>query len=186
MSYICHRNDSLTHLNHKNGEDTMKKVVLLLTAVAFVLAGCGKSDEQKKMEADLWAQVTKLHDGQMAQVKGFDDLLGKVDATVAMHDTLAMKFPKELAGHNMDDLTAAKEKLTAVKASMDTWMKEFKPYNVDMPHTEAMTTMKKNVEDLTKMGTEIEGAIGAANTALDSHKAFAADLMTKMKAIKKK
>lgn len=164
----------------------MKKAVLLFTAVAFVLAGCGKSDEQKKMEADLWAQVTKLHDGQMAQVKGFDDLLGKIDATIATHNSLVMQFPKELAGHNMDDLTAAKEKLTTVKASMDAWMKEFKPYNVDMPHAEAMQTMKKNVDDLTKMGSEIDGAIAAANTAMDSHKAAAENLMAKMKSSKKK
>jgi uncharacterized lipoprotein YmbA len=164
----------------------MKKLLVLLIAVAFVLAGCGKSAEQKKMELDLSAQVQKLHDAGMASMKQVDELTGKIDAAVAMHDSLVKAFPKLAAGHPAEDLIAAKGKLASVKSAMDTWMKGFKPYNETMKHEEAVTMLKKNVEDLTKMKGEIDASVTAATTAIDAHAKAASELMAQAsKTIKK-
>ena len=42
--------------------------VVTLALVALVVAGCGKSADQLKMEGDLSKEITALHDGLMAKM----------------------------------------------------------------------------------------------------------------------
>jgi hypothetical protein len=123
----------------------------------------------------------KMHDGQMASLAGIKDLVAKIDETVANHEALAQKYAKHVAGHNADDLTAAKEKLLAVQSQMDTWMQGFKKYDEEAKHEEVMAQLTKYKDELTGMQGTIDEAMSAAKTALDSHAQFAADLMAKVK-----
>jgi multidrug efflux pump subunit AcrA (membrane-fusion protein) len=157
--------------------------------VAFVLAGCGKSEEMKRLEADLNGQVTKLHDAQMEQMKKMTDLLAGIDAAVAKTDSLATAVPSMAAQLKTDELKAAKNKLNAVKASMDEWMKTYKPYDINMKHEDAMVSMQDAKNALEKAQTQAQDAISAATAALDSSKKTADDVLahagTMMKKMKK-
>ena len=160
----------------------MKRYILplvLVLAVALLLVGCGKSAEMKKMEADLYASVTKMHDEGMALMNMANDMLGKVDAAIAESEKLAADHPKDVEGHGMNDLVAAKQKLSAAVASMKEWMAGFKPYDPTKKHEEVLAQLNKEKDGVAKVKANFDEAIAAATTAIGTHTAFAAELAAK-------
>ena len=126
----------------------------LLLVVAAALVGCGKSADMKKLEADLNAEIQKVHEKQMSSMKVLDSLTASLDATMAKHTELAAKFPKALEGHSADDIAAAKEQIAGAKSAMDSWMKAYKPYDETLPHEQVMAQLNKDMEGL--MGTQTQ------------------------------
>jgi truncated hemoglobin YjbI len=160
----------------------MKNIVLplvLVLAVSVTLFGCGKSAEMKKMEADLFASVKTMHDEGMGLMMKANELTGRIDEAIATFDKLAADHPKETAGHNADDLKAARQKLSGAVASMKEWMAGFKPYDEKTVHEEAMAQLAKTKEGITKVKDDFNSAIAAASKALDSQKTFADDMTAK-------
>jgi uncharacterized lipoprotein YehR (DUF1307 family) len=161
-------------------------LVTLAVLVAFVLAGCGKSEIQKKLESELNNEVMKMHDATMATITKATDLTSQLDGAVALQDSLAKRFPKAFEGKTTDDLTAAKQKLAGVKDEMEKWMKGHKAYDPNAKHDEILAQLKKDKEDLTKIKSDVEGAVAAATTAIESHKQLAADAVAKTANLVKK
>jgi hypothetical protein len=162
-------------------KSTLMTVALL---VAFVLAGCGKSEVEKKLESDLNNEVMKMHDVAMASLAKAKDL--DLDGVMATQDSLAKLFPKVFEGKNTDDLKAAKEKLAGVKAEMEKWMQGHKKYDPAMNHTEVLAQLKKDKDAVTKINDEVQSAVTAATAAVESHKQLAADAAAQaMKGVKK-
>ncbi len=161
-------------------------VPLLIAGAALLIAGCGKSADFKKLESDLFASLSSLHDEGMALMNKGSDLSAKVDDAIATYDSLAAKYPKEFAGQSSDDLKAAKEKLTNATTSMKEWMAGMKPYDPTMDHTEVMAQLSKAKEGITKVKADFQDAISSATTALEHHKAFAEEMTAKLaKTVKK-
>jgi PBP1b-binding outer membrane lipoprotein LpoB len=156
-------------------------ITAALLAVAVLLAGCGKSEMQTKLETELNDEITKLHDGAMATYNQAKDLTAEIDAAMANHTEMAAKYAKQFAGHSSDDLVAAKDKLAATVASMDAWMKEFKPYDPEMPHEQVIASLTKSKDDVMKMKTELETSVSEAMGVLNSHKTFAEQVMAGIK-----
>jgi hypothetical protein len=158
----------------------------LLAGAAMLIAGCGKSAEFKKLESDLFASVTAMHDDGMSLMNKGRDLSAKIDDAIAMYDSMAAKYPKEFEGHSNDDLKAAKEKLAGAAASMKDWMSGMKPYDPTMDHTEVMAQLTKAKDGITKVKGDFQEAISSATTALENHKAFAEEMAAKLaKTVKK-
>jgi hypothetical protein len=157
-----------------------------LMAVVLLISGCGKNDMEKKLEAELNAAVTKLHEEGMQLMKTLPDLQARIDVALSAHDSLGKLYPKLIEGHSSADLVAAKEKLTAAGTAMNTWMKEHKKYDEKMNHVDAMAVLNKEKDDLTRITGETTAAVDAAKTALASHAQFAQDLTAKAPGKKKK
>jgi len=158
----------------------------LLVAALLAIAGCGKSEEFKKMESDLVASVSTLHEDGMSLMNKGTDLSAKLDQAIAAYDSLAAKYPKQFAGQSSDDLKAAKEKLSAAAASMKEWMSTMKPYDPTMDHTEVMNQLTAAKDGIVKVKAQFQDAFTAATTALDNHKAFAEQVASNLtKGIKK-
>jgi hypothetical protein len=153
---------------------------VLMIAAAVLIAGCGKSDEFKKLESDLFASVTAMHDDGMSLMNKGTDFSAKIDDAVAMYDSMAAKYPKEFEGQSSDDLKAAKEKLASATLSMKEWMSGMKPYDPTMDHTEVMAQLTQAKDGITKVKGNFQDAFSAATTALDNHKAFAEQMAAKL------
>jgi len=153
---------------------------VLAIAVAVLVAGCGKSEEFKKLESTLYASVASLHDEGMAMMNKGADLSAQLDRAIAMYDSLAAKYPKQFEGQSSDDLKAAKEKLANATTSMKDWMAGMKPYDPSMDHTEVMAQLTKEKDSITKVKTDFQDAITSATAALEKHKAFAEDMTAKL------
>lgn len=163
--------------------------VILVALVALVLIGCGPSAEQKKMVADLTAEVTGMVDNVKNSLGKLDNVSGEITAAIAGADSLAQKNPKDAAAITdaVNQLKTAKERLMSVKDNVNSWVAAFKvPDLATMGFDKTMAQLKQDKEQLTTATSEIEGALGAANTALDGYKNLAASLMTKVAAKKKK
>jgi len=158
----------------------------LAMLVAFVLAGCGKSEIQKKLESELNNEVMKMHDATMTTITKAKDLTSQLDGAAAVQDSLAKLYPKAFEGKATDDLKAAKGKLAGVKDEMEKWMKGHKPFDPNGKHEEILAQLKKDKEDLTKIKNDVEGAFTAATTAIDNHKQLVTDAVAKTgKTVKK-
>lgn len=158
----------------------MKQALFALTlviAVAVLLAGCGKSEEMKKIESALNTEVMTKHDGLMKAMSGLDELSGQINAAVAKHDELVAKLPKYTAGMTSTDLTAAQEKITAAKSAMDEWMKGFKPYDPKGKHEEVVAGLTSAKDALTTIEKQFGDATAMAKDAVASHTKAADDLM---------
>jgi predicted nucleic acid-binding Zn-ribbon protein len=159
---------------------------LFVIAGALIASGCGKSEEFKKLESDLFASVKTMHDDGMGLMNKGRDLSAKIDDAIAMYDSMAAKYPKQFEGKSADDLKAAKEKLATAATSMKEWMSSMKPYDPTMDHTQAMAELTKAKDGIVKVKGEFQDAITAATTALDSHKALAEEMAAKLtKTVKK-
>jgi hypothetical protein len=60
-------------------------------------------------------------------------------------------------------------------------MKEFKPYDPEMPHEQVLTTLTKSKDDALKMKGELESAVSGAMSTLDAHRTFAEQVMAGIK-----
>lgn len=160
--------------------------LLLVLTVAVLIAGCGKSAQMKQMEADLYKSITTMHDEGMALMNKANEMLAGVDTSIAENEKLAAAHPKEVAAHSMDDLIAAKQKLAAAVVSMKEWMSGFKPYDPTKKHEEVMAELTKAKDGIAKVKVHFDEALAAAKTAIDTHTAFAAELMAKSQGPAKK
>jgi len=151
----------------------------LVLVVAAALVGCGKSADMKKLEADLNAEIQKVHESQMASMKVLDSLTASLDAATAVHTELAAKYPKALEGHSADDIAAAKEQIAGAKSAMDSWMKAYKPYDVSLPHEQVMAQLNKDMEGLMGMQTQLAAAMKTASDVITSHAKAAAEVAAK-------
>lgn len=157
----------------------------MLVAASLLLAGCGKSDEIKKLEASLNTEVMQRHDDLMKAMSGLDAAGEELRTALSKHDSLAKLFPKEFAGQETTDLVAAKEKLEAAKASMMTWMKGFKPYDPLAKHEEVMSLLKKTITDLGVVEHQFQEARTAATEAVAAHAKATDELAAKLPKKKK-
>jgi capsule polysaccharide export protein KpsE/RkpR len=159
---------------------TAQLVVGALVVFAVLFAGCGKSDEMKKLEAGLNTEVMQKHDDLMKAMSGLDATAGQITSLIAKQDSLAKLFPKKFEGQTVADLVNAKEKLEAAKAAMMTWMKGFKPYDPEMKHEMVMESLTKTKDDLATVEKQIEDAMSAAKNAVADHSKVLDELTAKM------
>jgi hypothetical protein len=161
----------------------MKKLVLVafvLAAVAVLFAGCGKSDEVKKLEAGLNTEIMQKHDDLMKEVASLETVAGRLTAIATQQDSLAKLFPKQFAGQETTDLLAAKEKLDAAKNAMMAWMKGFKPYDPQMKHEMVMDSLTKTKTELTAMEHQFQEALAVAKDAVAKHSVLLDQLAAKL------
>lgn len=151
----------------------------LLLVVAAALAGCGKSADMKKLEADLNAEIQKVHQKQMASMKVLDSLTVSLDAALATHTELASKYARALKDHGVDDIAAAKEQLAGARSAMDSWMKSYKPYDETLPHEQVMAQLNKDMEGLMGLQTQLDSAMKTASDVITSHAKVADEVMAK-------
>ena len=164
---------------------TLHLVAFVLIAVAVLFAGCGKSDEMKKVEAGLNTEVMQKHDDMMKAMSSLDATAEQITTTIAKHDSLVKLFPKQLAGHDATDLLAAKEKLESDKGAMTAWMKGFKPYDPKAKHEVVMESLKKTKDDLVVVERQFQEALTTAKDAMASHAQVMDELIAKMPMKKK-
>lgn len=150
----------------------------LLFVLAAALVGCGKSADMKKLEADLNAEIQKVHMKQMSSMKVLDSLTASLDATMAKHTELAAQFPKAPV-HPVDDIAAAKEQVAAAKSAMDSWMKAYKPYDETLPHEQVMAQLNKDMQGLMGMQTQLDAAMKGASDVITSHAKAAEEVVAK-------
>ncbi len=151
----------------------MRNSFPVLLAAAILVAGCGKSADQKKMEADLNAEVMRIHHDQMKEMNAIRDLMGRIDMELAAYDRLVREHPRQMAGRTPDDLVDAKKMLLAAKGAMEGWMSGYTMYHEGMKHEEAMAKLTKDREDLANVQLKIDAAKKAAAEALDAHRKIA-------------
>lgn len=157
----------------------MKQMLIVLSLVllvAVLLAGCGKSDEAKKIEAALNTEVMAKHDAIMKLVPELDSLTAGITRVMANHDALVKKYPDLTAGHAASDLVVAQEKITAAKAAMDAWMRAFRPYDPDQKHEVVVAALTVEKEALTAMEKQFADARITALNAIAAHE-VAADMV---------
>jgi hypothetical protein len=159
--------------------------VMMLALVALVVAGCGKSADQLKMEGDLSKEITALHDGLMGKMPQIKDLLAKIPELSAQGEQLAKKYPKQAEALKSDGLKSASELLVKAKSSMEAWMKGFKPYDVEMKHDDVMKALTTQKDDLTKMKGQFDTAITGAITSVETYSKTIEGLMAKAAGKKK-
>ncbi len=150
----------------------MKRSLLAVSALLsgiLVLSGCGKSEADKKAEAELNDKIMKVHEDEMAMAGRLDELLTTIDAAIAEHDSLAKLFPKEMAGSSTADLVTAKDRLSAAKDGMESWMAAHEPYNPGIKHDLAMQQLARDSDLVTQVQSQMTNAIAGAKVALDAH-----------------
>jgi outer membrane murein-binding lipoprotein Lpp len=157
---------------------------LLLAVAVLSFAGCGKSDEMKRLEAGLNTEVMQKHDELMKDMSGLDAAVDQINALVAKHDSLAKLFPKKFAGHDATDLLTAKEKLESAKSAMNAWMKEFKPYDPQEKHETVMASLKKTKDDLGVIEHQFQESLTLAKESMANHTKVLEDLAKTSKKLK--
>jgi hypothetical protein len=169
----------------------MKKfsVVVMVALLGLAIIGCGPSAEQKKLIADLTGEVGTMVNDAASSLGKMDDVAGQITSAIGSADSLKMKFPKDstAVGGAIAQLTSAKDRLMSVKDNVSAWLKNYKtPDLTNLKFDQVVSDLKKNKEELTSAVGEIQGALGAATTALDGYKGIASGLMSKVAAMKKK
>jgi hypothetical protein len=142
----------------------------LFTLLALSLGGCGKSESDLKIEAEMNEQIDRLHDEGMLLVKSFTDLEREIGAAQSIHDSLARVHPGLFSVEAGDKLAAAEHQLDSARLAMKTWMREHKRYDSALPHREAVDLLTREKEGLLSITNEMKAASAAANNALATYR----------------
>ncbi len=153
--------------------------LVLVAALALICSGCGKTQEQQKMESAMNAEVMALQKDVKSNLAGFTDLQARLDATLRMHEELVKKYSKKMKGHNADDISAAKQGLGAAKGEAENVLKTLTAYDKKMDHDQAMPKLKKDKESLIKIKDVVLGAAGTATAAIANHEKMKTTLTAK-------
>jgi len=147
----------------------LRASTLLLPLLALLFAGCGKSQEQKKMEADLNSEVNALKTDVESSLSGFGELRNKLDATRQMHDELQKKYARQMKNHSADDITAAGRVLETAKEEAAVALTNLSSYKEQLPHDQAMKGLNQNKEALVKTKDRVTEAMKSATAAISNH-----------------
>jgi hypothetical protein len=153
--------------------------LVLVAALALVCSGCGKTQEQQKMESAMNAEVMELQKEVKSNLAAFTDLQARLGATLKMHEELVKKYAKKMKGHTADDIAAAKQGLDSAKGEAETALKALTPYDKKMDHDQAMPKLKQDKESLMKIKDVVAGAGSAANAAIANHEKMKSTLTAK-------
>jgi hypothetical protein len=149
-------------------------------ACAVLFAGCGKSDEMKKLEAGLNTEVMQKHDELMKAVAGLDAATEEISAVVSKHDSLAKLFPKKFEGTTTGDLLAAKGKVETAREGMMAWMKGFKPYDPELKHEMVMESLTKSKNELGAVEKQFQEALSSAKDAVAKQTSMMNEIAAKL------
>ena len=152
--------------------------LFVFLSVGLIVVGCGKSDEQKKMETDLNEQISKGHHAQMAKLADVDEMIDSVEASLARYDSLAAAHQKEVAQQPKSDLISARDRLTSSREAMESWMAAYRPYNEGIKHDQAMAEMKTEFDALQQVAVETDSALADASRSVHAHEAPVASSKT--------
>jgi hypothetical protein len=153
--------------------------LLLVAALALMVAGCGKTSEQRKMEHDLNAEVTALRGEVESNLAIFTELQTTLDETLKMHKQLLKKYAKKMKGHTADDIGVVKQSLDTAKNEANTVLMALKAYDEKMDHDQAMARLNQDKESLAKIMGVVTGAANAANTVIANHEKVKSGLTAK-------
>jgi ABC-type transporter Mla subunit MlaD len=152
------------------------------------MIGCGPNAEQQKMVADLTGEVSSMVNDATAALGNMDNVAGQITSALSGADSLAMKFPKDTTSIMgiANQLRSAKDRLMSVKDNVGDWLKAYKTPSLEtMKFDEVVSVLKKSKDELTTAASEIQGAMGAASSALDGYKNLASGYMSKIAAKRK-
>ena len=151
-------------------------VMVLVLAGTVGLCGCGKSAEQKRLEADLNSQIMKGHEVLMEKPKQAAVLLTQLDSAIAISDSLIKEHPNGTGGLTSSDLIAARDKVEGSRSALDSWMQGHTPYNEGIKHERAMAQLQTDLNALTQVGDQMDTAIVDATKAIAIHREFVSTL----------
>ena len=142
---------------------------LLISLLALLFAGCGKSQEEKKMEADLNSELNTLKKVVESSLSGFAELRNKLDSTRQMHNELQKKYAKKMNNHSADDITTAGRMLETAKEEAEVTLTNLSSYKEQLPHDQAMKGLNRNKETLVKTKDRVTEAMQSATAAISNH-----------------
>jgi hypothetical protein len=156
-----------------------RKPSILILALSIFIAGCGKTQEEQKLENDKSSAVAALRKDVGSNLAGLADLQSRLDSTLKMHNELATKYARKMKGHTADDISAAKQGLEAAKSEAQSALNALTTYDKNMDHQQAMQKLSQDEQSLTKVKDAIAGAMSAANAALENHDKIMSGLTSK-------
>jgi len=162
------------------------KLTALFSVVALLMFGCGKTDEQKKMESDLNDEIQKLHDDGMELSTELSSIQADLSAKLAKKDSLANAVAKELAGTSTEAVNASIAKIKSSTEAMNNWMMNHKGYDEKAKHEEVIATLTTEKEAVSKVKTELEAALTDAKSTVSTLDSAIAELAAKKPAKGKK
>jgi hypothetical protein len=163
----------------------MRVSTALVSVLALFIAGCGKSQEQQKMEIALNAEVMTLQKDVESNISSFTELMAKLEATRQMHKRLEKQYAKKMKKHNADDITAASQLLESVERDAKATLKDLTVYDKQTAHDQAMIGLNRDKESLMKIKERIAEAVGSANEAIANHEQMKNSLTKKSSVTKK-
>lgn len=135
---------------------------LCIASVLMLLAGCGKSAEFKKLEADLNERIIKGHEAQMAKIPQLDTLLAQLNNALTPFEA------RGTAAQDAPALLSARDHLQASKEAMESWMSNYQPYNEGTRHDIAMAQLQSTLNSLEQIGRQLDTGLAETAAALDA------------------
>ena len=149
----------------------MKRATVVSFVMGFILlAGCGKTEQQKALESDLRTKISTGHEVSMGRIAGMDALLASITAETHLQDSLAgssLPAGQSLSKTNLD---AAQKAIEAARDSMDDWMAEYTPVREEIKHDEAMRMMQHQLSSLQSVDALMISSMEKARSVLVAHR----------------
>lgn len=148
----------------------MKKNVAV--AICLLLWCCGPSADEEKMARDVTTEVVDLVNSLQSSLQKIDDAADQISAAIIHAESFRMKYQKDSTAlaNTARRLKSEKERLLSFKSNMGDWVRKYRAPDFNKTNfNEALSTLKKDREQLVSTGNEIQNVMEAAQAALDEY-----------------
>ncbi len=144
----------------------------LTFSLSLILVCCGPSDEEKKTARDLTNEIVEMVNALQGSLQRIDDASAQLSTAIVHAESFRMRYQKDSTAlaKTATRLRSEKDRLVALKNNVGEWVRKYRPPDLNQTGLgEAVSTLKRDREQLIAAGNEIQTGMESVQTAMDEY-----------------
>ncbi len=163
----------------------MKQVLIFLACLSLMC--CGPSAEEEKTARDLTNEIVEMVNALQGSLQRIDDASSQLSSAITHTESFRMRYQKDSTSlaNTAGRLRVEKDRLVYLKNNAGEWVKKYRPPDLNRTDLkEAVSTLKRDREQLVAVGNEIQKGLEAVQSAMDEYNSTVFVMATRKKAKK--
>ena len=145
---------------------------ILPSLLCLILICCGPSEDEKKTARDLTNEIVEMVNALQGSIQRIDDASSELSSAIVHTESFRMKYQKDstVLAKTAIHLRSEKDRLMSLRNDVGEWVKKYKPPDLNqIGFKEAVSTLKRDREELVLVGDKIQKGMDSVQAAMDEY-----------------